>query len=68
MAVEKELFQGCEILIEDKKLTINGVEIDVVKAELGNYITSYLPYTDYETVSDLAKAIVRYAPNFRSKT
>ena len=55
-----------EIVIDDDqdKLTINDRQIDVSKAESGKYITSYMPYTEYESIIDLAKQVIEKAADF----
>ena len=63
----KEVFEGCEITIEDGKIAIDGMSIDVTQPEAGKYITRYLPYTAYETELELARAVVKHTPDFRPK-
>jgi len=69
MASFKETYQGCEIKIDnDTELTINGKHIDYEHNSVENKWSSrYLPYIDYDTLLDLARAIARdtveFSPN-----
>lgn len=69
MASFKESYHGCEIEIEnDTELTINGKQIDYQHNRIVNsWSSKYLPYTDYDTLLDLARAIARdtveFSPN-----
>lgn len=47
-----------------KKLEIAGKTVDVWEMEPGKYTTSHLPYSTYETLTDLAKAVVDDSPDF----
>ena len=65
MAEQKETFKGFEIAIDgDENLTVDGKSIDVFQTEEGNYHTSYLPYTQYADLMELAKHVVDKAPDF----
>ena len=48
------------------KLTIGPREIDVVEAAPGIFVTSYLPHTSYQSVSDLAKAVIDHTEEFNT--
>ncbi len=58
--------KGFKIVIDDDqdKLTIDDRQIDVTKAESGRYITNYMPYTEYESIMDLAKQLIEKAADF----
>ena len=48
------------------KLTIGPREIDVVEVAPGTFITSYLPHTAYQSLSDLAKAVIDHTEEFNT--
>jgi hypothetical protein len=66
MATIKETFDNCEIIIQDDvALSINGKPIGFKKnTETGKWLSRYLPYTEYDSLLDLAKAIVRDTVEF----
>ncbi len=66
MAKIKETFDNCEIIIEDDDtLSINGKSIVYEKnTDTGKWLSRYLPYTEYDSLLDLAKAIVRDTVEF----
>jgi hypothetical protein len=66
MATFTETFDDCEIIIEDDTLlTINGKEIDYEhQAGTDKWLSRYLPYTDYDDLLSLARAIVRDTVEF----
>ena len=66
MPEQSETHKGFKIVIDDDqdKLTIDDRQIDVSKAESGRYITSYMPYTEYESIMDLAKQVIEKAADF----
>ncbi len=66
MATITETFDGCEIIIEnDTKLTINGKHINYeYNLTKDKWLSRYLPYTEYESLFDLARAIVRDTVEF----
>ena len=47
-----------------QSLTIDNVKIDVTVGDSGKFSTSYLPYTTYNSVLDLAKAVIDHTPDF----
>ena len=50
----------------EAEVTINGRSIEVYWDESTNrYQTRQLPHTSYETLQDLAEAVVNYVPSFR---
>jgi hypothetical protein len=55
----KETYQGHDITIEDdKKLTINHKVIDYLQdKEQRKWYSKHLPYTQYDSLEALAKAI-----------
>lgn len=66
MAQISETFNGCLIEIdEDDTLRIDGKRIDpVFDAGRGKWSSRYLPYTEYDSLIDLGKAIVRDTEEF----
>jgi hypothetical protein len=66
MATIKETFDNCEIIIQDDvALSINGKPISFEKnTETRKWLSRYLPYTEYDSLLDLAKAIVRDTVEF----
>lgn len=66
MATLTETFDGCEIIIEDDTdLTINGKLIDYEhNPDTGKWLSRYLPYTEYDNLIDLARAIIRDTVEF----
>ena len=66
MPEQKETYKGFKIVIDDgqNKLTIDDKEIDVSEAEPGSYITSYMPYTEYKSIMELAKQVIEKAADF----
>lgn len=67
MARHKETYLGCAIEIEDDTtLTIDGKDIDCEHGGTGNkWVSRYLPYSEYDSLLDLAKAIVHHTAEFR---
>lgn len=65
----KETLEGCSIEIKDEtELTINGKHIDYEKDSIDNQWSSrYLPYTNYDSLLDLARAIVKDTSEFSVK-
>lgn len=70
MADHRETYAGCEILIEnDTSLTINGKMIEYTHDGNKNvWFSKYLPYTDYPSLIELARAIARDTVEFSSGT
>ena len=70
----KETHKGYEIVIEDdvtaagdqqiENLKIDNKQIDVSELEPGRYSTSYLPYTTYNSIIDLAKEVIDHTADF----
>lgn len=67
MAVSKQTYEGCEIVIEDgAKLFIDGKLIECEQDVGGRkWSTRYLPYTQYDSQEELAKDVARNAAEFR---
>ncbi|SNX58820.1 hypothetical protein SAMN06296273_0285 [Nitrosomonas ureae] len=66
MAHHKEVFEGCTIEIkDDTSVSINGKEIfyqhDAAK---NKWSSKYLPYTQYDSLLEMARAIVRDSVEF----
>ncbi len=66
MADHQETFAGCEIVIEnDSALTINGKVIEYTYDGVKKtWYSKYLPYTDYPSLIELARAIARDTVEF----
>jgi HSP20 family molecular chaperone IbpA len=66
MSTYEQRFEGCDIKIEnERQLTIDGKEIEYENTqESQQWSSRYLPYTRYESLIDLAKAIVRDTSEF----
>ncbi len=66
MVTLTETFDGCEIIIEDETdLSINGKFIDYeYNSDTGKWLSRYLPYTEYASLADLARAIIRDTVEF----
>lgn len=66
MTHHTEVFEGGTIDIEDDtNLTINGKEISYIHDAVKNKWSSrYLPYTQYDSLLDLARAIIRDTVEF----
>lgn len=66
MEPHKETYEGCEIEItSEAHLTINNKPIDYELDLSGkNWSSKYLPYSEYDSLSDLAKAIVSNTAEF----
>lgn len=66
MSNYQETFEGCDIAIKDDSyLTINAKEIDYEhNPEVHKWSSRYLPYTQYDSLIDLAQAIVRDTSEF----
>jgi HSP20 family molecular chaperone IbpA len=69
MSIYEQRFEGCDIKIEsERQLTIDGKEIEYEKLqETQQWSSRYLPYTQYESLIDLAKAIIRDTSEFTQK-
>lgn len=66
MSHHKENFEGCNIEIkDDANLSINGKEIIYEYDGTKNKFSSrYLPYTQYDSLLELARAIARHTVEF----
>ncbi len=66
MTNHKEMFEGCATEIKaDENLTINGKEIEYeYDAEHKKWSSRYLPYVQYNTLLEMARAIVRDTVEF----
>jgi hypothetical protein len=67
MSVIQHTYQGHEIKIENNEiLTINQKEIDYVHdKEQGVWFSKHLPYTQYDSLEALAKAIAVETAEFK---
>lgn len=69
MPEQRETYKGKEVVANDDAtwLTIGGTQVEVSLDERsGRYQTRHLPYTDYESVLELAKQMIDNVPRFRS--
>jgi hypothetical protein len=66
MSHHKEIFEGCNIEIkDDTDLSINGKEIVYEHDGTKNKFSSkYLPYTQYDSLLEMARAIARHTVEF----
>lgn len=66
MTHHKEVFEGCNIEIkDDTNLSINGKEIEYEHDERKNkWSSKYLPYTQYDTLLEMAREIVKHTVEF----
>lgn len=66
MAHHKEVFEGCDIEIkDDTNLSINGKEIECEHdGEKNKWSSKYLPYTQYDSLLEMARAIVQHTVEF----
>ena len=67
MSVQQQTYKGHDIKIEDDvKLIINNKEIDYLEdKEQGKWFSKYLPYTQYDSLEALAKAIAVDTAEFK---
>lgn len=67
MNVQQQTYEGHDIKIEDDiKLTINEKEIDYIEdKEQGKWFSKHLPYTQYDSLEALAKAIAVDTAEFK---
>lgn len=66
MSHHKEIFEGCNIEVkDDTDLSINGKEIVYEHDGAKNKFSSkYLPYTQYDSLLEMARAIARHTVEF----
>lgn len=66
MSHHQETFEGCTIEIKDDiDLTINGKVIDYEQDTAKKKFSSkYLPYTQYDSLLEMARAIARHTVEF----
>jgi hypothetical protein len=66
MKPHKETYKGCAIDISgDGNITINGKQIDYEYDSVrSKWSTRYLPYSHYDSLTDLAQAVVRDSEEF----
>ncbi len=67
MSVQQQTYKGHDIKIEDGiKLFINGKKIDYFEdKEKGKWFSKHLPYTQYDSLEELAKAIAVDTAEFK---
>lgn len=68
MAHYNETFADCKIEIkDDTNLSINGKEIFYEYDQVKNkFYSKYLPYTQYDSLLDMARAIAQHTVEFSS--
>lgn len=66
MSHHKEIFEGCNIEIkDDTDLLINGKEIVYeLDGTKNKFSSKYLPYTQYDSLLEMARAIARHTVEF----
>ena len=72
MPDQQEEYKGNTIVVSEEGdvpgLKIGDADIEVsVEEGTGRYSSPHLPYTDYPSVSDLAKQIIDVVPGFRTE-
>ena len=67
MDVKQQTYEGRDIKIQDdEKLLINDKEIEYVQDKAqGKWFSKYLPYTQYDSLEALAKAIAVDTAEFK---
>jgi hypothetical protein len=70
MNPHKETFKGCKIEISaDGDMTINAKHIDYeFDSARHKWSTRYLPYSNYDNLLDLARAVVRDTEEFANSS
>jgi hypothetical protein len=70
---ETERYKGKEIAFEipadeskigEVRLEIEGKHVHAIRMEDGKYGSHVLPYSDYDSIIDLAKALIDNVPEF----
>jgi hypothetical protein len=73
MAPETITYKGKEIAFEqpqddskigEVRLEIDGKHVHAIRMEGGRYGSHILPYSDYDSIPDLAKALIDNVPQF----
>jgi hypothetical protein len=66
MTTHTETYLGCEIEIQDdKQLKINSKLIDTdFDAERKKWSTRYLPYSEFDSLEELSRAVTRDSVEF----
>jgi hypothetical protein len=69
MTAQKEIYKGLEMLFDDRnhELVIDNRKI-LLSAVHRKFFTPYLPYTSYDSIRDLAMAVIDFVPSFYTKT
>ncbi|MFF7994746.1 hypothetical protein ACFZDG_33865 [Kitasatospora xanthocidica] len=53
---------------EKPRLLIDGQEVEHVhRPKTGRYATALLPYTEYDSLAELGKAVVDHVPHFQPR-
>jgi hypothetical protein len=70
MKTHKETFKGREIEISaEGNMTINGKQIDYeFDSSMNKWSTRYLPYSQYDSLLDMAKAVARDTEEFGNRS
>lgn len=71
MPEQKETHRGFEIVVDESQGTpstikIGDTTVEVAKADDGRYFTQYMPYTDYDSLIELAKHVIDKVPDFET--
>ncbi len=65
MATHSETFENCEIEVTDDQIKINGKQMQPeFDPAAGKWSSQYLPYTRYDSLIELARAIVHDTEEF----
>ena len=71
MPEQKETYRAFEIEVDESQGTpstikIGDTTVEVAMADDGRYSTPYLPYTDYDSLMELAKDVIDSVPGFKT--
>lgn len=71
MPEQEETYRGFEIVIDESQGTPSTIKIadttvEVSRMENGKYITQYMPYTEYDSLMELARHVIDKVPDFET--
>ena len=66
MAEKTETYLGVEIVVDEESsiVRIAGDSIEINKSSSGGYSCAILPYQNFQTLDELAKAVVMNSPDY----
>ena len=72
MAEERETYKAWEIIAtaddNEVRISIGGREVEVTREDRSKrYSTNLLPYTDYQSLVELAKQVIDHVPDFKTR-